>query len=296
MAVIGRIRKRVGLLIGFVGASMILFILGDLVTSNTGLLQRNSDVIGEINGEKIHYQEFEKRVEKFTENYKANTKSENVDQNAMDMLRDQSWQQFVTEMTLGKQYEQLGLSCSDEELFDMCTGKNPHPQVKQAFTDPKTGVFDSKNVVKFLKDLPNRDENIQRQWKTFEDAMRDERIANKYKDLVKNSLFVTSAEAKRNYDDAQRNASVHFARLDVNVIADSTVKVEDSDLSAYYSANKDKYKQAETIRKIEYITFDVTPSADDQASVEKFINERRAEFASSTDDAAVCKLKQRYTI
>jgi peptidyl-prolyl cis-trans isomerase D len=286
MAVISRIRKRVGLLIGFVGVSMILFILGDLVTSNTGLLHRNSDVIGEINGEKIHYQEFEKRVEKFTENYKANTKNENVDQNTLDMLRDQSWQQFVSEMTLGKEYEQLGLSCSDEELFDMCTGSNPHPQVKQAFTDPKTGVFDSKNVIKFLKDLPNRDENIQRQWKTFEDAMREERIANKYKDLIKNSIFVSTAEGKRNYEEAQRNASIHYVRLDINVIADSTVKVEDSDLSAYYSANKDKYKQAETIRKVEYITFDVTPSADDKAAVEKFINERRAEFSASTDDIA----------
>jgi len=36
MAVIGRIRKRVGLLIAFVGISMLLFILGDLLTSNKG--------------------------------------------------------------------------------------------------------------------------------------------------------------------------------------------------------------------------------------------------------------------
>ena len=48
MAVIGRIRKRVGLLIGFVGVSMLLFILGDLVTSNTGIMHRNSDVMGAV--------------------------------------------------------------------------------------------------------------------------------------------------------------------------------------------------------------------------------------------------------
>ncbi|HRU61057.1 MAG TPA: SurA N-terminal domain-containing protein, partial [Bacteroidia bacterium] len=63
MAVIGRIRKRVGLVIAFVGISMLLFILGDLVTSNTGLMNRNSDVVGEIGGNKIRYSEFEKRVE-----------------------------------------------------------------------------------------------------------------------------------------------------------------------------------------------------------------------------------------
>ncbi|MFN8165386.1 MAG: SurA N-terminal domain-containing protein [Bacteroidia bacterium] len=286
MAVIGRIRKRVGLLIGFVGVSMLLFILGDLVTSNTGLLHRNSDVIGEINGEKIRYQEFQKRVEKFTENYKNNTRNENVDANTMDMLRDQAWQQYVNDLTLGKEYEALGISCSDEELFDMCTGSNPHEQIKKAFSDPKTGIFDPKQVVKFLKDLPNRDEKIQVQWKEFENALREERIGNKYKDLIKNSLFVTTEEAKRNYNETQRNASIHFARLDVNVIADSTIKVEDSDLSAYYNANSDKYKQAENIRKIEYVVFEVNPSDDDKATVEKYINDRRAEFESTTDNLA----------
>ena len=95
MAVIGRIRKRVGLLIGFVGVSMLLFILGDLVTSNTGLMHRNSDVLGVIGGEKIHYQEFEKRVDQLTENYKLNTRTENIDQNTTDMLRDQAWNLYV---------------------------------------------------------------------------------------------------------------------------------------------------------------------------------------------------------
>ena len=67
----------------------------------------------------------------------------------------------------------------------MCTGKDVHPQVKQAFTDPKTQQFDPSNVIRFLKDLPNRDETVQKQWRTFEDAIRDERISNKYKDMVK---------------------------------------------------------------------------------------------------------------
>ncbi|MFM2136828.1 MAG: hypothetical protein RL021_2228, partial [Bacteroidota bacterium] len=101
MAVIGRIRKRVGLLIGFVGVSMLLFILGDLVSSNTGLMNSNSDVIGKIAGEKIRYPEFEKRVDQLTENYKLNTKTETVDQNTTDMLRDQAWNMYVNENTLG---------------------------------------------------------------------------------------------------------------------------------------------------------------------------------------------------
>ncbi len=284
MAVITRIRKRVGLLIGFVGVSMILFILGDLVTSNSGLLQGGSDVVGVIAGEKVQYQEYNRRVETLTENYKINTKNENVDQNTQDMLREQAWGMFVTDNTTGKEIKKLGLTCSAGELYDMCVGTNPHPQIKQAFTDPKTGVFDPANVIKFLKDLPNRDENTQRQWKTFEDAIADERIATKYKDLIKAGLFVTGEEAKRNFEEAQKNASIRFARLDLNTIPDSSVKVEDSDLSSYYNANQQKYKQAETIRKVEYITFDVNPSPEDRAAVLASIQTLGAEYAATSDN------------
>ena len=284
MAVITRIRKRVGLLIGFVGVSMILFILGDLVTSNSGLLQGNSDVVGVIGDEKVHYQEYNRRVETLTENYKINTKNENVDQNTQDMLREQAWGMFVTDNTTGREIKKLGLTCSAGELYDMCVGANPHPQIKQAFTDPKTGVFDPANVIKFLKDLPNRDENTQRQWKTFEDAIAEERIGTKYKDLIKAGLFVTGEEAKRNFEEAQKNASIRFARLDLNTIPDSSVKVEDSDLSSYYNANQQKYKQAETIRKVEYITFDVNPSPEDRAAVLASIQNLGKEYAATSDN------------
>lgn len=284
MAVITRIRKRVGLLIGFVGVSMILFILGDLVTSNSGLLQGNSDVVGVIGDEKVHYQEYNRRVETLTENYKINTKNENVDQNTQDMLREQAWGMFVTDNTTGREIKKLGLTCSAGELYDMCVGTNPHPQIKQAFTDPKTGVFDPANVIKFLKDLPNRDENTQRQWKTFEDAIAEERIGTKYKDLIKAGLFVTGEEAKRNFEEAQKNASIRFARLDLNTIPDSSVKVDDSDLSSYYNANQQKYKQAETIRKVEYITFDVNPSPEDRAAVLASIQNLGKEYAATSDN------------
>lgn len=287
MAVIGRIRKRVGLLIGFVGVSMLLFILGDLVTSNTGLLNRNNDVVGEIGGEKVHYAEFEKRVDELTENYKINTKKDNVDQSTLDMLREQAWNLYVNDNTLGKEYEALGLSCGADELFDMVGGKNPNQQIIQAFTDPNTKQFDRNQVIKFLKDLPNRDEAIQRQWKGFETGLRDERIAEKYRSLIKGGIYVTTVEAKAGYTDNGRMAKIRYVRVDYNTMADSSVKVEDSDLQAYYSANSFKYKQAETIRKAEYVSFDVAPSAEDIQTIQSWISERKAELTTTTDPIAV---------
>ena len=284
MAVIGSIRKRVGLLIGFIGVSLLAFILGDIFSSGTGILGGNNDVMGKVDGEKIHYSEFEKRVEMLTENYRINTQSENVDQNTQDMLREQAWGMFVNENTLGEEYKKLGISVSSAELYDMCTGPNPHAQVKQAFSDPNTGQFDAAGVVKFLKNLPNAEEKTQRQWRQFEDAIREERIASKYKDLIKSGLFATTTEAKEAYTEGQRSASISYIKLDYNTIPDSTVKIEESNLKAYHSANAAKYKQTESIRKIEYVSFDIIPSAEDREEVTLWINKKAEEFAQSTND------------
>lgn len=281
MAVIGTIRKRVGLLIIFVGVSMALFILGDLVTSRTGIMNRNGDVVGVVDGEKIHHAEFEKRVETLTENYKASTKNDNVDQNTLDMIREQAWGMFVNEYTLGKEYKDLGLSCSPEELYEMCTGPNANEQIKKAFTDPKTGQFDPNAVVRFLKDLPNRDENTQLQWKQFEDAIREDRIATKYRNLIKDGLYVTTDEAKRVYRENQGSASIRYVRLDYNTIPDSSVTVDDNDLKNYYNSHSNKFRQAETVRKVEYVTFDVAPSAEDRQAVTDWINGHLDEYKNT---------------
>jgi len=265
----------------FIGVSLALFILGDLVTSNTGLLNRNSDVVGEISGEKIRYREYESRVETLIENYKINTQNDNLDANTQDMLREQAWGLYVNDLVLGKQYDELGLSCSPEELYDMCVGKNPNQQVKQAFTDPKTGQFDPGAVIRFLKDLSNREESVQRQWHTFEEALKKDRVAEKYKQMIKSGLHVTTAEAKRNFGEINTIAAIRYVRLDYSTVADSAVSINENDLEKYYNENKNKYKQAETVRKIEYVSFDVTPSIEDREQVVTWINSKREELATT---------------
>src|SRR4051812_43690955 len=219
MAVIGRIRKRVGLLIAFVGVSMLLFILGDLVTSNKGIMGRNTDVLGVVGGEKVRYPEFEKKVDQLLENYKLNQGKDNVDQNTQDMLREQAWTQTISELTLGKEYKKMGIACSAEELYDMCTGKNVHPQIRQAFTNKETGQFNPQDVVKFLKGLPEREEKVQQQWRAFEDAMREERIADKYKAIIKGGLYVTTAESAQHLKETMRTASIRAIRLGFETIS-----------------------------------------------------------------------------
>ncbi|HLG33503.1 MAG TPA: peptidylprolyl isomerase [Bacteroidia bacterium] len=285
MAIISQIRKRGTIIVGFVGLSLLLFILGDVVTSNSGLFQSTSDVMGVIGGEKIHYREFEMRVENMIENYKLNTKQEQVDANTSDMIREQLWNTVVTENTSGKEIEKLGISCDNDELYDLVAGKNVDDKIKQAFRD-SLGNFSTQNVVKFLNNLPNAEEKLQKQWAEFEKALQDERRALKYKELVKGSLYVTTNEARRNFSEQNGSVSIQYVADYYRNIADSTVTVTDSEIEKYYNEHKNDYKQAESMRKVDYVTFDVVPSEEDRQNADEWIRNKMDEFKSTDDNAA----------
>src|SRR6266550_1709907 len=110
MAVIGRIRKRVGLLLIFIGGSLFLFILGDVVTSTNGLFGRTNSTLGVVGGEKITYPEFQRKVDEMTETYKTNQNVETVDQNTIEQLREQAWNDYINKNILVKQYEEMHIA------------------------------------------------------------------------------------------------------------------------------------------------------------------------------------------
>ncbi|MBK7886165.1 MAG: SurA N-terminal domain-containing protein [Bacteroidetes bacterium] len=285
MAVIEKIRGKAGLLIGIVGFSLAAFILGDFFSTRNGFMSGSDSTVGEIKGKKINIMDFEARVQTQVDNYKLQSSNETVDQNTMDQLREQSWNQLINEMVMNPQFEKLGLTCSPKELLDMVQGKNPHQQIKQAFTDPKTGIFNSANVVNFLKNMDNdATGKTRQQWVLFENAIREERIQQKYYNLIKQGLFVTKAEAKDDFFAKNKTANVRYVALPYTSIIDSTIEITDSELKTLYNATMKKYKQ-EASTNIDYVTFEITPSDMDRQAAMFAITQLTDTFRTSTNDS-----------
>lgn len=286
MAIIGKIRSKAGLLIGIIGLSLVAFILGDLLTSNRSFIQGNTTTAGVIGGKKISIQDFEAKVQQNIENYKLSQGKDQVDQQTTDQLRDQTWGQMLNEELIGKQIAKTGLVVSSDELFDMVQGNDIHPQIKQAFSDPNTKQFDKKNVIQFLKNMDNDQTGRTRaQWVNFENSIKEERLNQKYFDLIKKGLYITTAEAKRDFEAKNKTESARYIMLNYNTIADSTVKLTDADLQKAYNENIKSYEQPEESRKLDYVTFDVVPSNEDRTVAEKYITDLVPAFAASTDDS-----------
>ncbi len=286
MATLQNIRNRGGLMVAIViGLALGAFILGDMLNSGSKLMRPKQMEIAKIDGESIEYPDFQRKVDELSEVYKMNTQKNQIDENTWDQIREQVWQEYLQENIIGKATADLGITVTPQELFDLVQGNNPHPIIQQLFRNPKTGQVDKSTILKFLKSLETTATPQQKSyWLYIENQIREDKVKTKYDDLVSKGLYVTSAEAKESLAEKNRSTSFQYVVLNYSSIPDGDVKVSESDLKAYYDKHKDEYKQ-ESSRKIEYITFDVLPSAADNAGTQKWINDSKTEFANATDNA-----------
>jgi peptidyl-prolyl cis-trans isomerase D len=287
MSVLEKIRSKSGLAIVVVGGALALFVISDALQSNSRMFSGNDNSVGSIDGDNISIKQFEQLYEKNINNYKIRSQQESIDQNTTDMIREQTWNQMIMDGLMSTEYTQLGIGVTDDELFQLVQGEDPHPQIKSApmFQNPQTGQYDRSLVVRFLKNMnESTDDQAKGQWMEFEDGLVKETEAKKYNSLFKKGVYATSLEAKAVYNNRNHTTDMDIVALNYFSIPDSTIAAEEGELKSYFKKNYDKYKEKVNNRKIEFVTFDVIPTSEDSAAIRKWVEEQTSAFAASTND------------
>ncbi|MBJ7429583.1 MAG: SurA N-terminal domain-containing protein, partial [Bacteroidia bacterium] len=285
MAILTKIRNRSGIAIGFVGLALVLFLVSDALSGSNSFLNATSNDVGTIDGDAITYKQFEMEVAKQEEMFKERSQGQPIDDNTKNQIREQAWNIIIQKNLMGKEYLDLGLTVSNEELQDLFVGDNIHPQVKQSFTDPKTGSFDKNVVIQNLKQIIEKgDEKTKKQLRDFEDYLLQDGLNKKYASLIKKGTYTTNVEAKKLYEARTRTAELNYVVIPFNSVADSTIKAEEGDLKSYFNKNQNKYKEKENSRKIDFIVYDFAPSKEDSAEIQKWVGQQLVGFAQAAND------------
>ncbi len=284
MALIKEIRQRTGLAIGVIAGGLILFLLGgDLLSPNSTLLNSSQNIVGEIAGEEISYEEYVQRVEEFRVSYQQRT-GRAPSEVEMFTVREQAWQAMIVEKVFKEEYDKLGLEISDAELVDMVQGKNIVPELQQQLVNPQTGQFDKTQLVSFLQSLETADPAQQAFWAQQEQVFADSRLRIKYDNLLATSEYATTAEAKASYNAENSIADVEHLFVPFYAVADSSIDISESELSAYLADNQEKFQTGNTAN-IEYVSFSILPSGIDSASLIEEMNELTAELRDADNDS-----------
>ena len=192
MGIIGSIRKHSWIAVAVVGAAIIAFIIGDLTKNNRGIPD-----MGKINGSTITYQRFNELIEETENNYMRQQGISQIPADVEYQLRDQVWQTLVGETLTDEQFEKLGLTVSPAELNDMYVGTFIHPYLRQSFTDPKTGQYQTEAIQYYVDNFDDLDTAQRMQWVELEKAVKADRKQQKYSALISRGMYMPNNIAKQ---------------------------------------------------------------------------------------------------
>ena len=279
MATLQNIRNRAGLLIAVViGLALLAFVLGDMFNSGQSLFSNSQYEIAEIAGKSIAYRDYLKRVDNMASIYKFTLGRTSLDEPMMDNIRKDIWDKMVQDFVMAKDFKELGLSVSGDELFDMFQGSNPHPLIRQIFTNPETGTINRTQLLRFLQQTQEETESDEKMFRMYlENEIHRYTIFNKYNNLIKKGLFVTSLEAKKSRNWTNKTVDCDYIVQMFNTIPDSAISITEKNITNYYMLHKSDYEQNEA-RDIKYVYFEVIPSEEDYKEAERWINEIEPEF------------------
>lgn len=282
MAVIGKIRKRSGLLVVVIGVALAAFVLGDFATGGGGRPEMN---VGTVDGEDINIQDFNRKYDQNVEATRQQSQNERMTQDELFRLRDNTWNQMLEELIMGNEYEELGLTVTAEELFDQIQGSNPHPAVIQNFTNPETGQFDRELVLNYLQNLNEMPQASRDQWLVFERYVKEDRLRTKYQNLITKAHYLPTALAKQAYDSKNTKADVELLTVRYSTVADTLVEPTEADYKAFYEKRKNSYDRP-AMRDIEFVSFEVKPSPKDNEDARNYVNSLKDEFTRTNKIAS----------
>lgn len=291
MTTLQRIRNHGALLIAVVGIAMLAFILGDFLNSGSSFFHRSRENVAVIEGNEIHYTEYEAANEQLTEVYKLETGRSDFNEEMTNQLRNQVWSMLVMDYTMRAQAEKIGMDITADELKELCVGENPHQIIssRRYFMD-ENGQFNRDIVKNWIQTINQEgeeaeDANIQQAktyWMYWEKALRITYMQEKYTTLLQHMLKANSLEAKYAFDARQNGVSIEYVMQPYFAVADSLVSVNEKDIKTLYKKNKEQYKQTPN-RAIKYIAFDIVPSEDDFKAEEALMNSLKEDFQTAED-------------
>lgn len=281
MATLQKIRNNAGILISiFIGFALLAFIMGDLFKPGSSMFGNSSTEVAEIAGKSIPVQLFQQKIDENVENYKRNYGQSSLDENTMNTVQSQTWEQMVRNYVMEDEFAELGIDVSGDELFDMVQGNNIHPQIMQVpiFRNKETGIFDRSLVIQFLKNMElDPTGQAQSNWAAFEKSLAEEQKNAKYNTLIEKGLYITSLEVKERYQEKNLKTSFDYLLLNYTMVADSSVEFSTTDLKKYYDKYIERYKQEEEF-EINYVTFPVVASEQDDSETREKVSELIEEF------------------
>ena len=238
--------------------------------------------VGNIDGKSVSYTDFQAEVDRFTTINEITTGSSVQNEQQQIAVRNAAWQALVDQYLVLKNAKKAGFNVGKEEMIAILSGEIDSPVFTQnpTFYD-ENGVFSKERVLEF-RNYVDTDETgrLKMFWEYLQNTAMTQEYYEKYMSLFTQSNIVNPLMLAEQIADNNNTFNVEFVMLPYGYEKDSTIVVSDKEIKDYYNAHKKFYKQ-QASRDIEYVVFEVVPSADDIAAANKALIDVYDEFVST---------------
>lgn len=299
MAVLGKIRSKGVILICVIGFALFAFIAEEFFRSCDAASNERRAQVGEVLGDKVNVQDFQKLVDEYTNVIKMTQGRDNLTDEELNQVKDVVWNTFIQNEIINNEAEKLGLKVTDQELQNVLNaGTNPM-LLQTPFVNQQTGRFDANMLKQFLAEykqaqgtnqqLADQYSSLYEFWTFIEKSLRQQLLAQKYQVLFAGCLLSNPISAKMAYDGENQESNIQLASFAYSSINDNKVKITDSDLQAKYDELKPRFKQYEETRSIKYVDYQVVPSAADRKALNKTVNEYMTTLRDTADPTEIVR-------
>jgi peptidyl-prolyl cis-trans isomerase D len=287
MSLISIMRKKASFSIIIISIIIFLFIFGGQgLISVLNLYKQQSNVVGEIGNKKITYTEYYNSINAMKHNF-ASYYGHSPSESEARLIKTNLWNSWIYKYAYPLEYKKLGLSVSQEELFDLIQGDNVHEYIKQIFSNGNKNKFDKKRVTEYLNTIASSSLEEQRAWKNVEEQLISTRLAEKLYSLLDKSSFINKLEKEAISKTNSLELVVDCLFIPYSYIPDSEVNIEDKHIKEYI--DKHNYQTNEK-REIEYIYTQIKPSASDKAEIKDDLKALIEQFKTSEDAETFAKI------
>lgn len=296
MAALQKIRSKGVLLVSIIALALFLFVAGDLFRGLESLFHSNSQQIGEVNGESVSVQDYQKMVDDMQNYYEIATQKSSFNEDELNRIKDEAWQSYVQSQLIAKECEELGIAVSESEISEVI--KSGYSQMLQVpvFMNQQTQRYDFSMVNAFLTEyqkmkkagsqIPDAYEKIYKYYLFAQRQIHDQLLTQKYQILLSQSFLSNPIEAKMAFEGRSEEAEIVLASIPAASVKDSEVNVTDEDIKSKYDKDKEQYKQYVETRDLKIVDVAVTASEADKAAALKDMQEAESKLAAASNNAS----------
>ena len=283
MAVLETIRVKFGILITvLIAVALLSFIIDPNTLQSVSSSMSSKYDVGEIDGKSISYTDFQAEVDEFTAINEILTGSSVQNEQQQTSVRNAAWQSFIDQYLFIKNAEKAGINVGEEEMLAIISGEIESPVFSQnpMFLD-ENGNFSKEAVVSFVEQIDlDPSGRAKLYWDYIENAARTQQYYSKYMGLFTNSNYENALMLTNDIAENNNTFDVEFVMVPFGYTRDTTITVSDSEIRKYYEDHKKFYKQ-QASRDIEYVVFEVKPSAEDIAFANQSLIDVYDEFTKT---------------